>query len=175
MSYVGTNTGKRIDLLNPDPDQFTIEDIANNLSKICRFNGQLRDWYSVAEHSIHVAELVPKEFKLQALLHDASEGYICDIPTPLKRILGDAYSDIEQRIQGAIAVKFGVPLISLAPCVKQADMVMVVTERDALQESPLVWGGEYETCMRYPKFRREYHTPPEARRAFLQRFAEYTT
>src|SRR5687768_10005799 len=102
--WLGTNAGNVIDLIDPKPDQITIEDIAAGLSKVCRFNGQIKDWYCVAEHSAHVAELVPNQLKLIALLHDASEAYLCDVPTPLKRALGDVYSDIEARVTAAIAL-----------------------------------------------------------------------
>lgn len=172
--WIATNTGKIIDLLKPDPEQITIEDIANNLANICRFNGQLQQWYSVAEHSIHVAELVPTEYKLHALLHDATEAYICDVPTPLKRLLGTAYSSIEGRMAAAIGLRFGIELNHLPEPVLQADRVMVVTERDALQVSPMEWGREYEDSLRYPDFRRKYTNPGEARTAFLDAYRQYS-
>ena len=172
--WVGTNTGNYISLINPNPDEITIEDIATGLSNVCRFNGQLKMWYSVAEHSIHVAKLVPKQYKLQALLHDATEAYICDVPTPLKRMLGDAYSLVEERLAGAIGEKFGVNLTDLPAVVNQADRVMVVSERDAFQYSPRTWGPEYEEALRYPDMHRLYATPAAAREAFLRKFRQYT-
>jgi uncharacterized protein len=175
VSWIGTNTGGVIDLVSPDPKQITIEDIATGLSNVCRFNGQLATWYSVAEHSIRVAELVPKHYKLQALLHDATEAYICDVPTPLKRMLGVAYADVEARLAAAIGAKFGVNLNNLPQAVKDADRVMVVSERDAFQLVPREWGPEYENVLRYPRLERSYYTPNQASAAFLKLFHELTT
>ena len=168
--WVGTNAGNYISLTNPNPGEITIEDIATGLSNVCRFNGQLDRWYSVAEHSIHVAELVPKEYKLQALLHDATEAYICDVPTPLKHMLGDAYKNVESVLAAAIGRKFGVNLLDLSDVVRQADRVMVVSERDAFQVLPRKWGPEYENVLRYPGLSRRYSIPSEARDAFLRTY-----
>lgn len=170
--WIGTNTGNVIELNGPRGDQISIEDIATGLANNCRFTGQLKMWYSVAEHSLHVAELVPEQYKLAALLHDASEAYICDVATPFKRMLGDAYRNVERAISDAIGRKFGVDLINLPDLVKQADQIMLVTERDALQDKPQDWGPAYDQILRYPKFRCQYSTPSEARRAFLAKFYE---
>jgi 5'-deoxynucleotidase YfbR-like HD superfamily hydrolase len=172
--WLGTNTGKVISLIKPDPEQITIDDIATGLSNACRFNGQLKYWYSVAEHSIHVAELVPKEYKLQALLHDATEAYICDVPTPLKRTLGEAYASVERVLAGAIGTKFGVDLLNLSVPVLQADRAMLVSERDAFQQVPRSWGPEYENTLRYPNLTRRYTNPQEARAAFVAAFNTYS-
>lgn len=151
-NWIGTNSGKRIDLDNPQPDQVCLEDIATGLSKLCRFNGQIKTFYSVAEHCLKVSAMVPEEYKLQAILHDASEAYICDIPTPLKRQLGRAYYDVEERVQRAIGQHFGVELVNLPDVVKHADRVLLCTEHDALQDQALDWGPDYDGVLRYPGF-----------------------
>lgn len=153
MSWLGTNSGRVIDLTITDPAEITLEDIATGLSNVCRFNGQIKQFYSVAQHSLFVAELVPEKFKLQALLHDATEAYICDVPTPLKRELGEAYQKYERRIAAAIGKKFGVDLVNLHDVVKQADRIMLVTEHHALQAKVADWGPEYDAVIRYPNFR----------------------
>lgn len=169
-NWLGTNGGRQIDLLNPDPDQIHIEDIAIGLANVCRFGGQLHTWYSVAEHCIHVADLLPPEEQLAGLLHDAAEAYICDIPTPLKRELGFVYTDIENRVAAAIGTKFGVELVTLSPAVMQADRMMVVSERDAFQTKPQDWGPAYETSLRYPRLCRRFGLPMDAQEAYLKRF-----
>lgn len=171
--WLGTNSGKKIDLLDPKPEMFTIDDIATALSKLCRFNGQLREWYSVAEHSIHVAELVPNPQKLTALLHDASEAYLCDVPTPLKRLLGDSYKAIEKRISYAIGTAFDIDLVTLPPLIKTADAVMTISERDALQDRPQIWGTEWDGYLRYPNLQRVYTTPDNAKQAFMYAYTKY--
>lgn len=175
MSWLGTNNGRRIDLSNPDPDEINIEDIATGLSNICRFNGQLNTWYSVAEHSLNVANLVPHSYKLEALLHDAAEAYICDIPTPLKIDLGAAYQDIELRLIRAIEHRFQLDLHPLPDVVKDADRIMAVSERDAFTATPLEWGEEYENTVRYPNLRAQFNNPRDARIAFLDMYYGLTS
>lgn len=152
MTWLGTNSGKKIDLLNPDPKQFTLDDIATGLSKVSRFNGQIQQVYSVAQHSMYVAELVKKELKLQALLHDATEAFICDVPTPLKRLLGATYKDVENRLARAIGIAFGVELVDLDPAVREADSIMLMTEHERLQLVPAEWEVDYSNGIRYPRF-----------------------
>lgn len=152
MTWLGTNSGRKIDLLNPDPDQICLEDIACALSKVSRFNGQVKHPYSVAQHSMYVSSLVGRNLKLQALLHDATEAYICDVPTPLKHMLGSAYRDVEARLAEAIGEHFGVELVKLDPAVKLADSIMLMTEHEYLQTVPAQWEVDYSGGLRYPDF-----------------------
>jgi hypothetical protein len=102
--YLSTFTGKRFHPFNPSPDQIDIQDIAHWLSLLC-FSGQCPQFYSVAEHSIYVATGLPNEFKLEGLLHDASEAYLADVPRPLKIGLPE-YKIIETSVDAVIAEKF---------------------------------------------------------------------
>lgn len=99
QNYTLSPTGIRIDLLHPLPEMFNILDISHTLGNINRFNGNLPQPYTVAQHSVHVSRLVPKEFALGALLHDASEAICCDIPTPLKRLLPHSGSALEALLE----------------------------------------------------------------------------
>jgi hypothetical protein len=63
----------------PKPDDIDVRVIACGLSKICRFTGQLRDFYSVAQHAMMVAELVDPHLRFATLHHDDSEAYLNDI------------------------------------------------------------------------------------------------
>jgi hypothetical protein len=109
---IRTFTGLELDPLLPDPDMINIVDIAHALSFIPRFGGHCQRFFSVAEHSLftyeNVKDAFPGDFKLQlaGLMHDASEAYLCDIPTPVKqRIKG--YLIAEERLMKVIAMKFG--------------------------------------------------------------------
>jgi hypothetical protein len=88
-----------------------IEDVAHALSHICRFNGHCSKFYSVAEHSLMAAEMVPDRLKIYALLHDAGEAYLSDMSRPLKLILNhcseNMYNKIEKDILHVINEKFG--------------------------------------------------------------------
>lgn len=112
MYKIQTYHGHIIDYENPNPIQIDIRDIARNLSFENRFLGQAHGPYSVAQHCALGSELFIEqgkpEFALQFLLHDAAEAYLKDIPTPLKRLLGDAYKNIERKFELAIIEKFEV-------------------------------------------------------------------
>lgn len=174
--WVGTNSGRRIDLYGTKPEEIDIEDIAGALSKNCRFTGQLSRWYSVAEHCIWVARLLPPHMRLIGLLHDAAEAYIADVASPVKRALGDVYRNIEDNIALAIGIRFGLgdQLVHLPQPVKDADRIMLMTERDALQAKPSNgWGPDYENCVRMPGFVRMFDNDSKARTAYLRAFDEY--
>ena len=173
MSYwLGTNNGARHDLEKIDTEHIDLKDIVEGLIKVCRFNGQINVHYSVAQHSMYVADLVPDRLKYQAILHDAAEAFICDIPTPLKLYLGDRYLELERRFNLAIGQKMGVDLINLHPTVKLADRIMVVSERDALQFKPQSWGPEYDDAPRYPGIIHPYEVDPDEFRELVERYQE---
>ena len=113
-SSILTSTGKWFDILKPDPTLIEVEDIAGALSKLCRFGGHCKQFYSVAEHSMLAMELMSKRYgnilmlMRWALLHDGSEAYVVDIPRPAKRQLAE-YMKIEDAIQQAVAKRFDLP------------------------------------------------------------------
>ena len=127
MSWILTNSGKHFDLLDPQPDMIDIMDIAHGLANECRFAGQCVAFYSVAQHSVAASKIVAPEFALEALLHDASEAYLKDIPSPLKALLPD-YKKIEERLEGVIRARYGLPEAQSA-AVTDADRIMLATER----------------------------------------------
>ena len=71
---IRTNTGKVFDLKLMDPESICIEDIAHALSHVSRFGGHLDKHYSVAQHSVYVAQCLTAENQLAGLLHDATEA-----------------------------------------------------------------------------------------------------
>lgn len=108
MTWLLTYSGREFDLIDPQPDMIDLIDIAHGLANECRFSGQCRFYYSVAQHSVLVSQNVPPEFAFEALMHDASEAYLKDIPRPLKQLLPD-YRAIEQRVEAVIRYRFGLP------------------------------------------------------------------
>ena len=129
MSWIHTISGKRIDYKSVDPLQIDIEDIAISLGNQCRFNGHLHNFYSVAEHSVHVSCLVDRRLRLASLLHDASEAYLSDIPSPLKKILPQ-YVEMEGVFESAIAKRFNLEWLTEDDKnkIKTADMEMLCVE-----------------------------------------------
>lgn len=137
-----TFTGRKFWHMDPKPGDFSLQDIARGLSNECRFGGQIPKFYSVAQHSLLVHYLVGLEFELDgleredalkwALLHDAAEAYMKDIPRPQKRWWG-AYKAAETHVQEQIAKRFGVPVYHgdtwpLPPLVTKADNDALMTE-----------------------------------------------
>src|SRR5665811_1025646 len=87
---IRTFTGIYMNVFEPTPEMISIEDIAHALTMQCRFGGHLPDFYSVAQHSLNCSYLIDNpKLKLTALLHDASEAYLLDIPRPIKNNLNN--------------------------------------------------------------------------------------
>jgi uncharacterized protein len=109
ITWIQTYSGKKLDFENPTTDMIDLQDIEAGLEGLQRFAGQLGDRYTVADHSINLAELIPWQepaAKLAALMHDAAEAYMMDIPSPLKNIMGGRYAHLEFKLQRVIAEKF---------------------------------------------------------------------
>ena len=138
--WIQTVSGRRVDLVNPDPSTINLTDIAHSLSMKCRCNGHSHGFYSVAEHSIWVSRLLTSKLALAGLLHDANEAYLQDIPSPVKWLLPD-YHIIEDRVQEAIEKKFGLELTSREhKSVKRADDIMLATEARDFMCNTEGWG-----------------------------------
>lgn len=160
-------SGNFFDFLNPDASNMSIDDIASGLANEARFNGQTRQFYSVAQHSVMVSMLVPEEHAMAGLLHDCSEAVMKDIPKPLKRLLPD-YQALEAKVEGAILAQFGLAL-PLHPSIKRADLVMLATEKRDLMPQHQVddCGGAAPLDEIITPW-----APALAKRAFLRRFHE---
>ena len=130
------NSGRYFDFKNPTP--LTIEEVAHGLSNICRFTGQCRKFYSVAQHSVLVSLLVPSHLALQGLLHDAAEAVMGDMSGPLKRLFPE-YKILEHIVESVVLTGFGLPT-KLDPFVKRADLAALATEqRDLLNKESGSW------------------------------------
>ena len=166
-----TSMGAYFNFLAPDPETIHIEDIAHALAHTCRFGGHIHSFYSVVQHCVLASHMVPAEDALWALLHDAAEAYVGDVPRPLKQLLPD-YKVIEKRVEAAVLTKFG--LTGPMPAsVKHADLVLLATEdRDLTaphnDEWLLIAGIERLDHRIDPWW------PLEAKQKFLQRFRELT-
>ena len=93
----------------------------------CRYAGHCKRFYSVAEHSVLLSQAVAPEHRLWALLHDASEAYLVDVPRPVKPFL-PGYREAEDRLMAAVCERFGLP--HAMPCeVKRVDSAILNDER----------------------------------------------
>jgi 5'-deoxynucleotidase YfbR-like HD superfamily hydrolase len=162
LDWIESFTGRRIKPLQPDAGVIDIRDIAHHLSNQCRYSGAVRVHYSVAEHSVRVCELLERQgasrtVRLWGLLHDASEAYLVDLPSPVKHAPEMAfYRDAERLWTACICRRFGLPFdeelltiadVSLDPAdVKRADGILLSTEaRDLMPFNPVHWIGLTET------------------------------
>ncbi len=162
-----------------DAPTFDIRDIAHNLANKCRFNGAPRDFYSVAEHSLLVSQIVermgydPRE----GLLHDASEAYGPDVASPQKPRFPDLLA-FENTVDGLIRKKFELPAAKSDGC-KLADVYALLIEANELRpsrgEGPL-WASLARFRGPALQFARDHgfsvrgFTPARARARFLLRW-----
>lgn len=164
-------SGRYFDFDDPEGSIFDIGDIARGLSHICRFGGQCPRFYSVAEHSVYVSQIVPEKHALAGLLHDAAEAFVGDMPKPLKVMCPD-YVAIEKRIERAVLDRFGVSL-PLDPSIKEADNRMLATEQAQLMSNHDDWdytrGRAVVEGLTIHGF-----TPDAAFNLFVDRFEELT-
>jgi len=153
---MGVYSGKRFDLFDVDESKIDIIDIAHALSLICRFGGHIRRHYSVAQHSLMVEHIVAylwddgtQEYenqyadRLHALLHDASEGYMGDIPRPLKYTPSmELFRETDNKLQMAINRKFGIPEIEKTHFIGIADEIALAVEGENYLLSRPSWTNE---------------------------------
>jgi hypothetical protein len=159
-------SGALFDFLDPWSSNFTIEDIAHGLSNICRYAGQCRKFYSVAEHSIQVSH-VAKGFEYPALMHDAAEAFLGDVTRPLKQLVPE-FKRIEAEVERVIFSRFGIEWPIPAE-VKVADLKVLAAEQ--AQIMPLGTDQWARTSNVVPADIIVEHWSPEvAKRMFLDRF-----
>jgi len=126
-------------------DMFTTREIIHHLAWTCRYNGNMRKWYSNAEHSIHCSLMHPeREVQRAALIHDFGEFITGDVLGPIKRFLPD-YTAFAESIQSQMNF-FYLGRHVLPEQVKEIDKRMTATEMLYLRG----WEGAsiepYTTC-----------------------------
>lgn len=126
--WIMTYRGRQFRPFAPRPEDVDIIDIAQALSNTCRYGGHVRRFYSVAEHCVHLARWVPREHAFDALMHDAAEAYLGDIPRPIKRAPAmGAWRDAEWLVERAIGLRFGVTF-PMPAAVHEADGRILLDE-----------------------------------------------
>ena len=173
--FLQTVSGRRVNPFDPDPSQLDAGDIARALANQCRFGGHSRVFYSVAQHSVIVSELVEArggdaEDVFAALMHDATEAYLGDMPHPLKHRspLGAAFKDAEDHLERALHERFGIK--PDVPEIKRADRALLATERRAFSSEDWHWpelDGVEPLDLELTAW-----SPDEAAQAFAARYAE---
>lgn len=178
--WMQTHTGKKFYPFDPKPDQICMQDIAHALSMQCRFGGHSRRFYSVAEHCILASRLVSSEDALWALLHDAAEAYLSDLPKPFKDGVAKYINPHEKKILQIIAKKYNLSY-PYSDAVKKVDWEMCVTERfRVMQCKAMEWPSvrKYKALFGDDALNEVKRRPimfwdqNQAKRMFLDRFTE---
>jgi hypothetical protein len=144
MSWIQTYTGRKFYPLCPRSQDVCIEDIAHALALECRYTGHCREFFSVAQHSVMVSEMLSGEAAIWGLLHDAAEAYLCDLAKPIKwafQVINSnwggtcSFAMAESRILLEVAKAFNLdPMIP--ECVHGADLRCLEWERRQLMGAP---------------------------------------
>lgn len=169
--WIQTHYGRRVDVFNPSQADFDLRDIAVALSNTCRFSGHVPFHYSVGQHSLIMSYQVPPKLALEALMHDAAEAYMGDVPAPIKRGLVD-YRRVIGILEAAIADCYCLDYTPAAPnpwpaAVHEADMRMVLTEALHFGKDTTGWGIDAQP---YSDVVIGQMRPEDVKRLFIDRF-----
>jgi len=143
VGVIETYSGKQFDVLEPTPGAVRLEDIAAGLAHTCRFGGHCEQFYSVAQHSLHVSqEFDEKRLQLLALFHDAAEAYMGDVPRPFKTEF-DLFERVEAEILDSVweALAVDPPTDEEWAQVMEADDRLLAYEAEQLLEDGS-WAAE---------------------------------
>lgn len=194
MSWIQTFTGQVFDPFKTEPETIKILDIGHALANTCRFGGHIKTFYSVAQHSVVVSNLVPKPLALWGLLHDAAEAYLGDIPRPIKANVWFGEDHVESRgngyhpytnyarfktLENALLKQIHSSLSLAWPLnepetasIKKADNIALVTEaKNLLEGGPIRGWGKEIGAEPLEDFDAPL-MPEEAKDLFIARFEE---
>ena len=172
--FIQTLSGRRVNPLDAAADDIDPADIARALSNLCRFGGHSKAFYSVAQHSAIVCDLLEQrggataDELMAALLHDAAEAYLGDLPHPLKHRseLGAEFKRAETRLEAVIEHRFDLP--DAAARIKPIDRALLATERRTF--SKVAWNWPELEGVEPLDLAIEPWEPDRAQREFLERY-----
>ncbi len=151
--------------MSPRADEVFIEDIAHALSILCRYGGHCKRFYSVAEHSILLSRHASSPNKLWALLHDAGEAYIVDVPRPLKRFL-TGYREAEDKIMQVICERFSLSTAMPSEIISLDTAILLDERMQNMATAPKRWSTDATPI----GVKLEFWIPEQAERLFLEQF-----
>lgn len=196
IQIVGQRSFRPLAPIGPG-NEVSVEEVAHGLCLTNRWGGQTSYTdgsplaYTVAQHAVHVADLVQMARKklvpdwdwdndespgLLGLHHDDSEAYIDDIVRPVKRELV-GYDHAEAQLQDGLLAHFNVPLsMAIKEAVRRVDNIMIFLERDALMgRPPMPYGNEFDhPCRSIFEVIPDFYvwTPREAKQRFIAKHYE---
>ncbi len=146
--WMQTWSGRKYWPLDPRPEDVVIEDVANMLAGIARYNAATigPNIYTVAEHSYWVSVVVPAEHAFYGLMHDAAEAYCGDMIRPLRKVMPE-FNKIIELNEIAVCDRFGMDH-EVPEEVVEADCRIVSDERVGLMAHMDVpdelWGNKWK-------------------------------
>lgn len=169
--WIETYTGRMVTPVDPDPITLCVTDVAHALANKCRYSGHTRRFYTVAEHSWLMAEYAlakgDRESARWALIHDAVEAYLPDVPRPLKPFLAN-WKELEANMERAVKEHFDeYPNAAVEGLVHSLDTRILLTEAQVLLPSR---GQRWEIDAKPLDTRLRCWQPSIARRNFLEAF-----
>lgn len=170
---IQTFTGRVVRPFDLKPDDVSLKDIAHALSMKTRYTGHGIKFYSVAEHSILMSRWIDEHYKdgvedaLYALLHDATETYLPDVASPMKKHF-PGFKELENNISDVIFTHFG-----FDPCIpkiiKEVDTAILMAEmRQNMRFMPSIGGKELDVTL-------QFWSPEKAEKEFIYQYGLLTS
>ncbi len=171
--------GERVTLSSGAP---TINSIGVGLGRMVRFCGHTEKYYTVLAHSMTVAELVPPQFGIYGLMHDAQEALVGDVPTPMKtHVARNREYKLLERIYIANGLPWPIPE-EAQEYVDMADELALIAEAHILRHpgAELQWGTEYDDeagrlTRKHLRKVKGWLDPSKSGTAFERAFNKYVT
>ena len=166
ISVIG---GEFFDLLKPEEFVYDIDMIGYALANLCRYTGHVTRFYSVAEHCVHVSRIIKPKYAMEGLLHDASEAFVGDVSSPLKKLITELYTPIEEGIQKAISVQFNLTY-PFPDDVHKADKQLYWSERKKIAPAiDALWNKQFRASR---KCEPQGWSPERAHKEYVHRYHE---
>ena len=177
--WIQTHLGQKFHFWSHDPTEVHIEDVARGLAQTCRWRGMYKaeiEFYSVAQHCVIASKMVPQYAKKFALMHDAGEWPVGDMPKPIKGGLPD-YKKLEGFLLSKICNRFKVPLSErVIKAVKTVDNWLLWEEGEQLLPNPALLKEWHIARLDNPwapaRFKIRPWMPREAEKQFLQQYKD---
>ncbi len=179
-AWLNTANGRAFYPFRPTANMVDIDDIARGLSNMCRYAGHVLKFYSVAEHSVLVSQAVEllggnRMEQLWGLLHDASEAYLVDIPSPIKHHPQMAfYREVEKRVMDAVCLRFELPPTEPSIVTRCDQQLLCIEAPQLITKMAQPWGLP-EPMKELGEVRIRCERPLVAELAFKSRFEELTS
>ena len=176
--WIQTFSGKKFFYYDLDHSMFAVEDMAHAMANLARFNGHTREFYSVAQHSVIVSQIIEDHLGGEhkdvgaGLLHDAPEAYLGDVPKPFKVTIMEVFGPVEDEIYRNIAQIHDLDE-ELPNAVKVADVQALLLEKEQLLPVRVPWEWVTDQMIQdLPDITIDPLPPAEAKQLFLERYEQ---